>query len=182
MAGPNAFRSIRDPSRRPYPRGASTVDGAPSGAVIDAATAASPHPPLHLPAHQRAAIEQLARAGYPHEACGLLLGRLDRDATRLARVTHARNLATDRLADRYTLDPQDYLAADEEARRDGLEIVGIWHSHPDHPARPSATDLRNAWPDYTYLIVAVHQGEVVDLTAWRLDASNFIQQTIEEDS
>ncbi len=172
MAGPNASRSIRDPSRRRYPR----------GAVIDAATAASPHPPLHLPAHHRADIEQLARAGYPHEACGLLLGRHDRDATRLAGVTHARNLATDRLADRYILDPQDYLAADEEARRDGLEIVGIWHSHPDHPARPSSTDLGNAWPDYTYLIVAVHQREVVDLTAWRLDASNFVQQTIEEDS
>ena len=165
MAGPNSFLS-----------------SAPSGAVIDAGIAASPHPPLHLPAEGRAAIEQFARAAYPHEACGLLLGRYDRDATRLARVTHARNLAADRLADRYTLDPQDYLAADEEARRDGLEIVGIWHSHPDHPARPSATDLRNAWPDYTYLIVAVHQGEVVDLTAWRLDASNFIQQTIEEDS
>ena len=148
----------------------------------NAATAASPHPPLRLRAEGRAAIEQFARAGYPHEACGLLLGRCDGDATRLARVTHARNLATNRLADRYLLDPQDYLAADEEARRDGLEIVGIWHSHPDHPARPSSTDLANAWPDYTYLIIAVHQGEVVDLTAWRLDASNFVQQTLEEDS
>ena len=165
MAGPNSFLS-----------------SAPSGAMIDTGFAASPHPPLHLRADHRAAIEQLARAAYPHEACGLLLGRHDRDATRLARITHARNLATDRLADRYILAPRDYLAADEEARRDGLEIVGIWHSHPDHPARPSSTDLAKAWPDYTYLIVAVHQGEVVDLTAWRLDASNFVQQTIEEDS
>ncbi len=182
MAGPNASRSTRDSFPRPYPRGASQGAGTPGGAVFDAGTAASPHPPLDLPPGHRADIEQLARAGYPHEACGLLLGRHDRDTTRLARVTHARNLATDRLADRYSLDPQDYLAADEEARRDGLEIVGIWHSHPDHPARPSSTDLANAWPDYTYLIVAVHQGEVVDLTAWRLDASNFVQQTIEEDS
>ncbi len=165
MAGPNSFLS-----------------SAPSGAVIDAGIAASPHPPLHLRADHRADIEQLARAGYPYEACGLLLGRQDRYATRLARITHARNLATDRLADRYILDPQDYLAADEEARRDGLEIVGIWHSHPDHPARPSSTDLGNAWPDYTYLIVAVHQGEVIDLTAWRLGDSRFVQQTIEEGS
>lgn len=182
MAGPNHSRNTRERSRRPYPRAVSPADDAPSGAVTDEARAVGPHPPLHLPTDQRVAMEQFARAGYPHEACGLLVGRRDGDADRVVRVTRARNLATDRLADRYLLDPQDYLATDEEARRDGLEILGIWHSHPDHPARPSTTDLGSAWPDYSYLIVAVHQGEVVDLTAWRLDASRLVQQNIKEGS
>jgi proteasome lid subunit RPN8/RPN11 len=114
--------------------------------------------------------------------CGLLLGSHDADATRVTRVTRARNLATERLADRYILDPQDYMAADKMARRDGIEIVGIWHTHPDHPARPSRTDLGNAWADYSYVIVAVHDGEVVDLTTWRLNDNNFIQQILKENS
>ena len=181
MAGPNAstqqeLSSLRDP------HGAPPAKGAPRGEVLDAGKAISPHPPVHLPAGHRAFIEQLARSGYPHEACGLLLGRHDPDATRIIRVTGARNLATDRLADRYLLDPQDYLYADQHARVHGLEIVGIWHSHPDHPARASVTDLGNAWPDYSYVIVAVHQGEVVDLTSWRLDGKNFIQQIVKENS
>ena len=183
MAETKTFRgSTGSSSPRPFPHGAPQGSGAPSGAVLETTPGPGPHPPLDLPAGLRGFIEELARKGYPNEACGLLLGRQEPHATRVARVTLARNLAEERRADRYILDPQDYLLADKSARRDRLEIVGIWHTHPDHPARPSITDLNSAWPDYTYIIVAVHQREVADLTAWRLDGSHFVQQTIEEGS
>jgi proteasome lid subunit RPN8/RPN11 len=118
--------------------------------------------------------------GYPHEVCGLLLGRQVNGDTWVERVTEARNLATDRLADRYALDPDDFLAADTAARRDGLDVVGIWHTHPDHPARPSRTDLEAAWEGYAYLILSVRRDGVADMRAWRLNGTAFVEQPIEE--
>ena len=71
-------------------------------------------------------------------------------------------------------------AADFEARGDGLEIVGIWHTHPDHPARPSETDSSAAWQGYTYLILSVGRQGVADVTAWRLVEGSFVEQLVEE--
>jgi len=126
------------------------------------------------------AIDAVARAHYPHEACGLLVGRDIPEGTVVERSEPARNLAVDRLTDRYLLDPDDFYAADEAARRDGLDIVGVWHTHPDHPAQPSPTDLEAAWPGYSYLIVSVAERGVVERRAWRLDGDKFIEQGIEE--
>jgi proteasome lid subunit RPN8/RPN11 len=136
--------------------------------------------PLRIADSALADIDAAARAQYPHEACGLLVGGESPRATVIERVEPARNLAVDRLADRYLLDPDDFHAADAAARRDGLDIVGIWHSHPDHPARPSPTDLQAAWPGYSYLIVSLTAAGVQDRRAWRLDGDEFIQQDIEE--
>ena len=125
-------------------------------------------------------INAQARAEYPHEACGLLIGREADGRTLVERIVSCRNLAVDRLADRYVLDPDDFLAADEAARKEGLDIVGIWHTHPDHPARPSETDLEAAWPEYCYLIVSVTSAGVAEHRAWRLEDERFIEQEIEE--
>jgi proteasome lid subunit RPN8/RPN11 len=125
-------------------------------------------------------IDAAALANYPHEACGLLVGRATRAATVVERSEPARNLAVDRLADRYLLDPDDFYAADQAARRDGLDIVGVWHTHPDHPAQPSPTDLEAAWPGLSYLIVSVAAPGVVERRAWRLDGDKFIEQEIED--
>jgi proteasome lid subunit RPN8/RPN11 len=114
--------------------------------------------------------------------CGLLVGHQDGRSTRVERITEARNLSTDRLADRYTLDPDDFQAGDAAARRDGLDVVGIWHTHPDHPARPSITDLAAAWEGYTYVILSVGRDGVADTRAWRLAGSEFAEQSIEETS
>lgn len=127
-----------------------------------------------------AEINSRARAAYPHEACGLLIGREAGGRRLVERVTSCRNLAVDRLADRYILDPDDFHAADEAARREGLDIVGIWHTHPDHPARPSETDLEAAWAEYSYLIVSVTSGGVAERRAWLLEDERFIEQEIEE--
>src|SRR5262249_26919055 len=100
---------------------------------------------LRLPREERAQIQRWAAGGYPNEACGLLLGRPGAARTDVELATHARNLAVERARDRYELDPFDQLAAENDARARGLEVVGVWHSHPDHPARPSETDRQRAW-------------------------------------
>lgn len=133
---------------------------------------------LCLPPPQRAQLEAWARAGYPREACGLLVGRGGQDRWQVAAVRQARNLNTERAHDRYELDPEDFLAADREARADGLEILGVWHTHPDHPAEPSETDRAAAWPGWSYVILEVGEGGVAALRSWRLAGAVFEEEEV----
>jgi proteasome lid subunit RPN8/RPN11 len=127
-----------------------------------------------------AELEDRAARGYPHEVCGLMIGNQTTSDTYVARVTGARNLRTDRLGDRYTLDPEDFLIADADARRDSLDVVGIWHTHPDHPPKPSQTDLEAAWEGYSYVILSVGGTGVAGIRSWRIDGAHFREQSIEE--
>jgi len=125
-------------------------------------------------------IRQHGEDTYPEECCGFLLGTADEDnqATALHQVP---NRQEDRRTHRYTITPADYRNADEAARAKGLDIVGMYHSHPDHPAQPSATDLAEAtFPGYTYIVVSVTSGTATDLTAWTLapDRSAFLKESI----
>lgn len=124
---------------------------------------------IHLPGEQRERLATWARDAYPHEACGLMLGRRGEDALRVLEVRRARNIRTERARDRYEIDPADYLAAEEAAAARGVEVVGVWHTHPDHPALPSETDRALAWEGWCYVIAAVGAGGVEDLRAWRLN-------------
>ena len=133
---------------------------------------------LVLPREVRSEIETWASSGYPAETCGLLVGRAQEDRTEAARATRARNLNLDRARDRYELDPADFLAADLAARSAELEIVGVWHSHPDHPAEPSETDRAAAWEGWSYLIAAVTQQGPAALRSWRLQGPRFVEETI----
>ena len=92
----------------------------------------------------------------------------------------AQNLRNDSPQNRYEISPQDYIRADREARQAGLDIVGFYHSHPDHPARPSQFDLDNAWPELIYVIVSVNKGQAGEMTAWKLadDRSRFLADEI----
>src|SRR5262245_7956981 len=117
---------------------------------------------LVLPLAVRGAIEVLVRVGYPNETCGLLLGRRDGKRVRVLGDWPARNVCRERARDRFELDPQDSLAAEAAASQAGLSLVGVWHSHPDHPAKPSPTDRAMAWPDWSYLILAVDEIDVVE--------------------
>lgn len=138
-------------------------------------------PRLLVPRPLTARLARHAVEGYPHEVCGLLLGRATRATTELVGVTRARNRADPgRLRDRYVLEPEDFLHADREARANGLDVVGVWHTHPDHPARPSETDRAAAWPEFSYLILSVARGVVADVTSWRLIDDRFAPQPIEE--
>jgi proteasome lid subunit RPN8/RPN11 len=67
---------------------------------------------------------------------------------------------------RFTISPRDYLAAEESADARGLKLVGFWHSHPDHPARPSPTDRAHAWPGLLTLVIGVDRGDPGEITAW----------------
>jgi proteasome lid subunit RPN8/RPN11 len=135
--------------------------------------------PLWMPAAARAAVERAAAATHPHEACGLLVGTADAGGVRVVRAEQAANVEAERAHDRFTLAPEDWLRIEDAARGEGLDVVGIWHSHPDHPALPSATDRDAAWEGYAYLIVRVEETGVVDWHAWQLDdARRFHEQEI----
>lgn len=106
-------------------------------------------------------IEQIfihVKKSYPYETCGILLGQKEDAAKRVLRIVEANNLNRERAHDRYDMDPKDFYKADVVARNEGLEILGFYHSHPDHPAAPSATDKQKAWNGYSYMIVSVKGG------------------------
>lgn len=111
-----------------------------------------------------------AAAAYPDEGCGVLVGSFRDEHAKVVAVTRGRNLNTERSRDRYVLDPADIVAADREARSRGLDIVGYWHSHPDHPAHPSQYDTDHAWVDYVYVICATTADGTSDVNAFTLTA------------
>jgi proteasome lid subunit RPN8/RPN11 len=135
-------------------------------------------PVLHLPLELRARIAAYAVAGYPRETCGLLVGHTAGQATLIEDLVQARNLNRERARDRYELAPEDLLAADGAARERGMEIVGVWHSHPDHPAVPSSTDREGAWEGWSYLIAAVEGGGLRDLRSWQLRGDLFVEEAM----
>jgi proteasome lid subunit RPN8/RPN11 len=126
----------------------------------------------------RLEIEARAAASYPDEACGLLIGRQAGAVASVERVVAARNANAERARDRYDLDPADQLAAEEAARAAGLDVVGVWHSHPDHPARPSETDRAAAWERWSYVIVSVDAGGAREVRSWRLNGREFAEEEI----
>src|SRR6185437_9420038 len=112
-------------------------------------------------------IQQHGQEGYPHEICGIMLGSTaDRNVTEVRR---ARNIVVERARDRYEIDPRDHIRIQREADAAGLDIVGYYHSHPDHPAQASRFDTERAWSGYVYVIVAVNDGKPVDANAFVAD-------------
>jgi proteasome lid subunit RPN8/RPN11 len=110
------------------------------------------------------AIEAHGAEGYPDEICGVMLGTLaDRVVTEVRR---ARNIIVERSRDRYEIDPRDHIRIQREADATGMDIVGYYHSHPDHPAQASRFDTERAWAGYVYVIVAIQGGKPVDANAF----------------
>ena len=134
--------------------------------------------PLWLEDPDVSRLRGWASSGYPHEVCGLLLGRLEDGHAEVTEVRTASNLVTDRARDRYLLDPAEFLRADRNAREAGLEILGFWHTHPDHPARPSETDRAQAWDGYVYLILSVSERGVEDMRGWALIDDEFVEGVV----
>jgi len=111
-------------------------------------------------------MQAIAKAGYPDEICGLLIGKANTDGWQVEMVRQVENLNEERAADRFQLDPAGYQAIDSEFRGSGKEIIGVFHSHPDCPAKPSPTDLTSAWEGFVYPIVSVCKGEVAEVHCW----------------
>ena len=109
-------------------------------------------------------------ASYPHECCGLLVGLVINENERVVQTFRkCRNLNTERAHDRYEMDPKCWLNTEREFDNSAWAIVGIYHSHPDHPSRASQTDTDAAWPNYSYVIASVQKGTVASTQSWLLN-------------
>src|SRR5436190_6323808 len=106
------------------------------------------------------ALRQHGEETYPHECCGVLLGRIEDDGTRVVTsLARATNTRTDSPQNRYNIDPKEVIRLQREAREREEEIIGFYHSHPDHPAQWSQTDLAEAhWIGCSYIITQVENG------------------------
>lgn len=128
-------------------------------------------------------IEEHASRMDPEECCGILLGRSSGEAddtVLIERVIPAENVHPDRREERYEIAPETLLRAQKEARSEGQEVVGYYHSHPNGEGHPSEHDRETALPDVSYLIVALMEGVVLERKSWRLDksGSEFVQEGI----
>jgi proteasome lid subunit RPN8/RPN11 len=131
---------------------------------------------LALPADIRDAINQHGAQAYPHECCGALIGR-DGLVTEAFALPNTTDEGPRR---RFLVRPADYRDAERRASESGAELLGFYHSHPDHPARPSQYDLDHAWPFFSYVIVSVQGAVAGDMTSWRLrdDRTAFDEETL----
>jgi len=124
----------------------------------------------------RTAIRAHGRETYPNECCGALIGR----AGDVSESFALPNTTDEGPRRRFLVRPADYRAAEARATASGGELLGFYHSHPDHPAQPSQYDLDHAWPFFSYVIVSVRDGEPGELRSWRLrdDRSQFDEEEV----
>lgn len=116
-------------------------------------------------------IYEHTETSYPHECCGLMVGTMGEGTRTVHTFRKCKNLNTQRAHDRYDMDPMDMLRTEREFANSEWDIIGIYHSHPDHPSRPSQTDTDRAWPDYSYVIISVRKGKVASTNSWVLNES-----------
>ena len=136
---------------------------------------------LHIPQEILLRIHQHGEQAYPEEGAGLLLGELkdsDHQVKEILPLANAREAPARH--NRYQLTPQDYMRGEQFAESLGLAVLGVFHSHPDHPNRPSEFDRQWAWPNFSYLITSVLLGKAARSRSWRLreDRDNFSEEQI----
>ena len=134
-------------------------------------------------------IESEGAKAYPNECCGILFGRDvagDGDYA-IRRVVESLSPVINEFEEeeqyhRFLITPQTLMKAEKEAAKEGLLVLGFYHSHPDVAAKPSEYDRQHAWPFYSYVIVSIAKGEAVDMTSWLLDdeTNTFKRQNIVE--
>lgn len=147
---------------------------------------------LRVTAEHIRAICAHAQSTYPQECCGLLLGKLSQDGKILIEAIATENVwsaqavesfsqidtkwqLSENKSTHYTIAPEEILRVQKESRDRHLDIIGIYHSHPDHPAIPSEFDRVCAWQAYSYIIVSVPQGKAGELQSWCLDDNHQFQ-------
>jgi proteasome lid subunit RPN8/RPN11 len=141
---------------------------------------------LKLSQSDFAAIRQHGEETYPHECCGVLLGRFEDDGGKtVTRAARCGNMRADSLHNRYSIDPKELIRIQREGRERGEDIVGFYHSHPDHPAQWSSTDLAEAhWFGCSYVITSVEEGAAATTKAFELtgtdeDGKKLVNEKIE---
>jgi proteasome lid subunit RPN8/RPN11 len=125
------------------------------------------------------AIRRHGEETFPHECCGALVGSNET----VTQVVALPNTTEEGPRRRFLVRPSDYRLAEQRASELGGELLGFYHSHPDHPARPSQYDLDHAWPTFAYIIVSVMAGRSAQMTVWYLqaDRSTFDEGTLHGD-
>ena len=133
-----------------------------------------------LSAEARTRIEAHAAETYPHECCGALYGEATGTGFAVVEAVRFPNTTSEGPRRRFLIQPSDYRVAEAHARDTKRPLIGFYHSHPDHPARPSQYDLDHAWPNMLYTITSVREGRVEITTAWQLreDRSQFDERTL----
>jgi proteasome lid subunit RPN8/RPN11 len=128
---------------------------------------------LKVPQSAYASLRRHGEETYPHECCGVLLGQIDDGVRTVTSVARAGNTRTDSAHNRYNIDPKDLIRIQREGRERGEDIIGFYHSHPDHPAQWSQTDLAEAhWFGCSYVITSVEKGKAVLTNAFELTGSD----------
>jgi len=129
---------------------------------------------LKVPQSAYASLRRHGEETYPHECCGVLLGQMNEDGTRsVTTVARAVNTRTDSAHNRYNIDPKELIRIQREGRERGEDIIGFYHSHPDHPAQWSQTDLADAhWFSCSYMITSVEKGKAVLTNSFELTGSD----------
>lgn len=128
------------------------------------------------------AIREFGEQEYPNECCGLLLGKINsdnsREVTEVLPISNAQK--EENRYNRFLITSKDMLKGELYAQKHNIEIIGFYHSHPDHPARPSQFDLEHAWPVYSYIIVSVIKEKADLMTSWLLssDRANFEEEEV----
>ena len=120
---------------------------------------------------------------YPNECCGVLIGEVDNAGIKTVKSTLTINNASENGEQyhRFLITPEDMMKAEQAARAKKLDVIGFYHSHPDHPSAPSGYDKDHALPFYSYVIVSVDNGKAQVLTSWELadDRSDFTREKID---
>ena len=126
-------------------------------------------------------IRRHGRESYRDEACGALYGHLEGDAKDVVRARPLRNARDDERHRRFIVTADDYRHAEAEAATNDLSLLGFYHSHPDHPAYPSAYDLEHAFPFFSYVILAIEKADPKGLRSFVLsaDCKEFLEEVLE---
>ncbi|HIE59491.1 MAG TPA: M67 family peptidase [Persephonella sp.] len=116
-------------------------------------------------------IKKQGEKGYPYEICGFMLGKIDyeNNIREVKEIFQVENQNKERANDRFEISPKDYLKVEDYAKKKGVQIIGIYHTHPDNPDKPSKTDLMFAQPDMSYIIMSVNNGKAENWRSWELD-------------
>lgn len=137
---------------------------------------------LHLSSDLLSQIHRHGEGAYPEEGAGLLLGVAHGERKQVQAILSLSNAREDSARhNRYLLTPQDYLRGEQEAARRGMDVLGVFHSHPDHPNRPSEFDREWAMPWFSYVITSVQAGVAAGSRSWLLsdDRQSFVEEQIE---
>lgn len=124
-------------------------------------------------------MEEDALSTYPHECCGFFYGN-EKDNRVITKAIPVDNTKEENRERRFEISAKDYIKAEEYADENNLLLLGVYHSHPDHPAIPSEHDLRQAVPYFSYIILSIKKGKLANIMSWRLnDEARFEEEKLE---